>query len=379
MMTICIYAQEPMPMYIALVLDVSGSMSTHGFDRAKEYVTEQLSKVYQGNISYLIPFAENAREKQIVRMSYEDTKSLKADAIEKQVMSLRADGKYTNFNEGINTAKLKLLEELGEAQRSIVLITDGISDPDPYHNSVNLGELAKRIPKDKFSFYIIDLSNGKYPGFSTKAIGKYLGYSDPGNNLTVFPVNEAGKIKGLLSELGTQKQVKPDTDESNKQEKEINWRKLLAIAIFGIVSIIIMALILADDRKRDRQQKLGKPILFEGAEVSPPASEEKETDTPKRKEPKMVYIKVGDTENRFGVPVKLTIGGGKSDDFRVDGALDHELAIYVAGDRQGFIHKKGVIGKDKGQIYGSRSFSLKNGVSVSVKLESEKKASGRYA
>ena len=85
-----------------------------------------------------------------------------------------ADGRYTNLDEGIDAARLKLMEEPGEAIRTIVLISDGLSDPDPHHGKVKLEELSSRVPKGKFSFYLIDLSGGSYPGFSEMRLGSFL-------------------------------------------------------------------------------------------------------------------------------------------------------------------------------------------------------------
>jgi len=117
-------------------------------------------------------------------------------------------------------------------------------------------------------------------------------------------------------------------------------------------------------RRRD-----GRDDLFQGEEIGNPEPEQRNG---------MVNIQVGEAERRFGIPVKLRIGGGRGDDFKVNGARRHELTLVIKDGRERFRHRKGMFGRLTGAIYRSQSFTLKNGTRVTVRLGNHDSSLHRY-
>ena len=348
----------------AYVLDCSGSMKQHGFAEAKEALIEKVKRIRRREVNYIIPFAEN--ERQVLRVVYEDILPPRLQAVESFIRELTADGQYTNFDEGIDTAKLSLMREPGDASHNIMLLTDGISDPGPHHNEIKLDDLASRVPSGLFSFYIIDLANNEYPGLSTTTIGNFSGYSQPGSSLVVIPLQDAVRLGELFTELDKKAEKSPPVVDGiseqlpEKQEFPV-WRSSYLVPLILLALILAVLLIL----RLRKSANLG-PILFEGAEV-----DTEDNDAEQKNKTRTVCIKVGGTERRFGIPVMLTVGSRKKDNFTVKDARRCELTVLVSEDKQFFRHRKGIIRKDRGSIFRSRSFSLRDGTPVRIDMQSD--------
>jgi len=362
---------------ISYVIDVSASMKNHGFNEVLEAVISDITYLKEGDIAYIIPFAENERE--IMRVEYEDTKEAKIKAVELFIRNLSANGQFTNLDEGIDAALVKLMDELAKGTRTIILISDCASDPDPYHATIKLDNLSGRIPRG-LRLYLIDLSNSdrRYPGFLSMRIGAFSGFTKPGTDMTIFPLKDAVNLKELLSELRKQAELHKPSKQSpvkSREEPSSEWDYSIFLPYaIPLIFLILLAIAILLLLKR-RAIKL-RPLLFEGAEID--TEEEKETESENSKKINMFYVRVGDVEKRFGPPVMLTVGGSRRDDFVVRGARRRELSLLISEDKQYFWQRKGLMRREKGSIFSSRSFLLMNGTPVSVNLESDEKPLHRY-
>jgi len=193
--------------YIAYVIDVSGSMRAHGFERAKQELVASIQALPDGTRFWIIPFSEN----EMTPFSGELTEPNRAAVLaraEAFVNSLQTGGRrgdsyghFTNIDEGINAGKLELLQQPGPGKRSVVMISDGISDPDAYHEPVNIQELGKRIP-DSISLYLIDLTGegGHLPPAWKTSVGSVQGFQVPGSTILLLPCR-AEDLTQMLEEL----------------------------------------------------------------------------------------------------------------------------------------------------------------------------------
>ena len=364
-------AQQAEARITAYVLDCSGSMKKHGFPEAKEALMDKVKRIKRGDVNYIIPFAENDRDS--LRVVYEDTLTPRFHGVESFIRDLTADGQYTNFDEGLDKAKIVLREEPGAGIRNIILISDGLSDPDPHHNEIKLDDLASRIPSGLFSFYIIDLANNEYPSLSTTTIGDFSGYSQPGSSLVVIPLEDAVRLGELFTELDKKAEKNPPpVDEISEQILEKQelpvWLLRYLIPLILLVLFMVALLVL----RLRKTANLG-PVLFEGAEV-----DTEDNGAEQKNRNRIVRIKVADTERSFGIPVMLTVGSKRKDNFTVKDARRRELTVLISEDKQVFTHRQGLIRKDRGSIFRSRSFSLRNGTPVLVSLQSDGQALHRY-
>lgn len=210
------------PFYIAFVFDVSGSMRKHGFNRAKEELVEYLRSLPEGTHFWIIPFSEN----EIEAFEGELTKTNR-DAVLKEAESfiegLEAGGKkgysygfFTNIDEGVDAGKLAVLQQPGPGRRSVVLISDGISEPDAYHRPVDVQKLAKKIP-DSVHLYLIDLAGdgGQLPASWKTSIGSVKGFQAPQSTVVLIPV-AADNLKEMLSQLPVAKKAPTKPKERQK-------------------------------------------------------------------------------------------------------------------------------------------------------------------
>ena len=365
--------------YTAYVLDTSGSMTKHGFGEVKDAVLYDIKQIGGRDVGYIVPFAEN--EGKIMRVERKAKNSSGMASVESFLGSLTADGQYTNLDEGIDAAKLELMQETGEGIRTIVLISDGVSEPDAHHTQVKLEELVRRIPEG-FRFYLVDLANNTYSGFSVRKVGRFSGLYRDDMNVTVFPLDKPSDIGELFRELREQDfgyentVVENDTESMKHAESQWDFSTLKPHAIpLVLLTLVLVPMILVILKRRTGKHS---PPMFERVEIDTEEDEEEPEELEKPEVSDIFYIKVGDVERRFGIPVTLSVGGGKGDDFMVKGAMSKELTIQVDNDGQRFRQRKDLMRSEKGRIFGSRAFSLRNGIPVSVKLESEGKTLHRY-
>ena len=150
-------------------LDTSGSMKCHGFEAAKNVLIEHIDATKQGEIIYVIAFHTN--DYLLGRLAVGENSNKDREASINKVKELKADGKYTNIDEPLQAAKALLLEERAQGKRRIVVLSDGISDPSPDHEKVDLKTIAEIIPQALgWSVYVVGLSDDIAGLFQTQQL-----------------------------------------------------------------------------------------------------------------------------------------------------------------------------------------------------------------
>lgn len=150
-------------------LDTSGSMKCHGFEAAKNVLIEHIDATKQGEIIYVIAFHTN--DYLLGRLAVGENSNKDREALINKVKELKADGKYTNIDEPLQAAKALLLEERAQGKRRIVVLSDGISDPSPDHEKVDLKTIAEIIPQALgWSVYVVGLSDDIAGLFQTQQL-----------------------------------------------------------------------------------------------------------------------------------------------------------------------------------------------------------------
>ncbi len=137
-------------------LDISGSMKKHGFENAKDVLVEHINAIKPGDVIYVIAFHSN--DYLIGRLAVGENNNKEREALINRVKELKADGLYTNIDEPLQAAKALLLEERAPGKRRIVVLSDGISDPSPDHEKVDLKTIAEIISQALgWSVYVVGL------------------------------------------------------------------------------------------------------------------------------------------------------------------------------------------------------------------------------
>lgn len=150
-------------------LDTSGSMKYHGFEAAKNVLIEHINATKQGEVIYVIAFHTN--DYLLGRFAVGENSNKDREALINRVKELKADGKYTNIDEPLQAAKALLLEERAQGKRRIVVLSDGISDPSPDHEKVDLKTIAEIIPQALgWSVYVVGLSDDIAGLFQTQQL-----------------------------------------------------------------------------------------------------------------------------------------------------------------------------------------------------------------
>ncbi len=144
---------------LVYALDTSGSMKNHGFEDAKDVLVEQIKAGEPGDVIHIIAFDTNDYFLGKVEVGEGGGKEDK-EALIKKVMGLKPKGLYTNIDEALQSAKALLLEERTPGIRKIIVLSDGISDPSPGHEKVDIKAISKIIPQELgWSVYIVGLSD----------------------------------------------------------------------------------------------------------------------------------------------------------------------------------------------------------------------------
>lgn len=355
-------AQRPDCLCLAIAIDVSGSMRGHGFDQAKEAIVSLLRELRSCDIFYLIPFAEIRLEGFRGELTAGNRDPVLAEAgafVEAlQPGGQREDiyGHYTNLDEGTDAAMLAVLRESGTRKGIVILVTDGVSDPDPLHRPVDLASLAERIPKEGFSLYLIDLSGRQVRGLEPTRIGEFPASSFPKAPLVVIPLQDAGGLLPLLRQVEEKERPAPPPSLARgssplpppalkKARKDSGWPK--ALWFLPIPAIVLLAGALA----------------LRGRQRQPDPTRERQR----------LRVRVDHQEaQRYDPPITLTLGSGEEDTLRVAKAKPGELTLKVgAGGEGSFCHNG-----QQGGLYGSRQFVLSDGTRVDVRLETHARREG---
>lgn len=342
-----ILERRPDCLNLVVGLDVSGSMRANGFPEAQEALIVLLRELRPCDSFTIIPFSETKLPDHGGELTAENRERVLREA-EAFVRTLRPGGRkgdsyghWTNLDEGADAVTLALLRQTSALRGVGVLITDGISDPDPIHPPVDLSNLAERLPKGDFSFYMIDISGAEVHGLEPADLGGTPAWAKLGTPLVVVPLEGVARLLPILREMEdrerkTASALQPPPDAIPAESRNWPWA-------LGVISVVIGAAFIAVLALRQRGRA--------GAAA---------TQTRRR-----VVVALGEEERRFEIPIRVTIGGAESDTIRVPRAKPAELVLRVAKDGTGDFRQ----GNERGGLYGGRSFALSVGAQVSVRIE----------
>jgi hypothetical protein len=345
--------RRPDCLRVAVALDVSGSMRPY-FREAQEALLELLGTLRPCDRFHVVPFSETKLEGLVGELTAESRVSVMAEA-EAFVRRLRpggrkgdAYGRYTNLDEGLDAAMLALLSEDDGRKGMIVLISDGLSDPDPQHKPVDLAELGRRIPRGAFNLYLVDLLGREIPGLEPGQIGSFDVGRVADTPVIVIPLRRVEDLRRLLHELesrGRAEQVQPPSGGEPQPGPEVEpkpeprplWHQFVWLLPLLAAAAIIATLL-------GRRRRAGETVP----------------------RPRRLLIRMNGEERRYGLPATLTIGGGERDDIPARGAREGELRLRITAQGSGDFRLNG----HRGGFFGARQFALSNGGAVEARVES---------
>ncbi len=191
---------------VAIGIDISGSMRQHGFKTACAELMKYLHQLKTETHLFIVPFAENDFEPFSATLTPSNRNTVLTEA-QAFVNTLRPGGKRgdtwgfkTNIDEGIDACLLLAQGKPGGGKRTVVLISDGISDPDATHEPIDILALARKIPRST-SIYLVDLSSSLkvYPKFSP--IDNFKAYRLSGFNVFVLLASEESQFAQTLERM----------------------------------------------------------------------------------------------------------------------------------------------------------------------------------
>lgn len=138
-------------------LDTSGSMRGHGFEEAKEALIHRVEAAEPGDVLYVGRF--DVSEALVGRLAVaEHGSEQEKQALIDRIEDLEANGEWTNLDLPVKAGKALLLEERAPGTRRIVILSDGLSDPAPGFEPVDLATMAEILPQRLgVSLYLIGL------------------------------------------------------------------------------------------------------------------------------------------------------------------------------------------------------------------------------
>lgn len=143
---------------VAYGLDTSGSMRGARFDAACSALVRELQSLAPGDVAYVIAFDVNERRLGRIAVTEDGTAEGLSEVVA-QINALTARGLYTNLDEVIDAAKVAIFEDRTPGDRRIVIVSDGLSDPDRHHQHVDLAALGQMVPQTLgVSLFLIGLS-----------------------------------------------------------------------------------------------------------------------------------------------------------------------------------------------------------------------------
>lgn len=170
-------------------LDTSGSMNKEGrFESAKDVLIREIGNAKPGDVLYVGNFDSN--DYLIGRLAVDEAGSpVEKESLIARVRGLAAKGHWTNLDQPLKASKAIMIDE--RATGKIVLLSDGLSDPSPDHQPVDLAKIAEIVPQSLgWSLYLIGLSQDIEGLFQTKSSEKELTVNEQYPHVKGIPLND---------------------------------------------------------------------------------------------------------------------------------------------------------------------------------------------
>ncbi len=255
-----------------LVLDTSASMNKDGrFESAKDVFIREIEDAKIGDILYILHFDTN--DYLLGRLAVDEYGSTeeKQKLIE-EVKGLSAKGQWTNIDEALQASKAILLEERSPGKRKIIILSDGLSDPSPDHQPVDLAKIAEIVPQDlNWSIYLIGLPEDIEGLFQTTTQESQLTVNPQYPHVKGIPLKDFSHEK-IEEAVDVAKNDAPESSTTiSPQQTEPNpipapWPLLLGALVLAAISVPLLVL-----HKSKNRQKLSLAL-----EISDSVGERKE-------------------------------------------------------------------------------------------------------
>ncbi len=245
-------------------LDTSGSMNKgRRFESARDVLIKEIEEAKHGDVLYIGNFDTN--DYLIGRLAVDESGSKEEkEKLINKVRSLRAKGQWTNLDEPLQASKATLLEERTPGNRKIVILSDGLSDPSPDHQVVDLAKIAEIVPQSLgWSLYLIGLSEDIEGLFQAKSSESQLAVNQQFPHVKGIPLkdfthakieNAVETVKKDSMEVVTNSE--PPSEQAALKPRRAPWALILSAFVLAAVSV---PLLLAHRSKH--RQKL--PLVFE--------------------------------------------------------------------------------------------------------------------
>ncbi|GEM_PF-2851367 len=328
----------------AIVVDVTGSMHDHDFPAIQEQVCGRIATFSPGTVLFVIPFAEDALDVFRVKLDADSFESRVAEA-QRYVKGLRAGGSkrgfpygnHTNIDEGIDAAVLALAGEQSDGRKQILLISDGISQPDTFHKPVKLEDLALKAKKLGVDLVMLDVSGTPVPDIEPELHEGFKIYRFPTPNLQVITPDGPSQWQLVWPVLDSVRGAKAKTPSS----RPVRWWYALVAA----AALALIIWLLAGRKARPQVAAAVRKLLC-------------------------VSVNKG-REQQYDLPQVVTVGGDPDDTLKIATAKPKELTL-TADDQGGCRFRLKKDDRDEaGVVYGSREFRLACGAPVAVRVQSQ--------
>jgi len=263
-MTVLIILWLPLSAFAGVTLlwvDTSGSMNKEGrFESAKDVLIREIDNAKPGDVLYVGNFDSN--DYLIGRLTVDEAGSpAEKESLIAKVRSLSAKGHWTNLDQPLKASKAIMLDE--RATGKIVLLSDGLSDPSPDHQPVDLAKIAEIVPQSLgWSLYLIGLSQDIEGLFQAKAPEKELTVNEQYPHVKGIALNDFTheKIEDAVDTVKKDAETAASIGQVPQQEEPkaipAPWPAVLTALLLGLLSVPLLLV----HRSRSRQ-KLG--IVFE--------------------------------------------------------------------------------------------------------------------
>lgn len=241
-------------------LDTSGSMNKEGrFESAKDVLIREIENAKPGDVLYVGHFDTN--DYLIGRIAVDESGSREEkEKIINSVRSLSPKGQWTNLDEPLQASKAILLEERAAGNRRIVILSDGLSDPSPDHQAVDLAKIAEIVPQRLgWSLYLIGLSQDIEGLFQTKISESQLTVNPEYPHVKGIPLAEFSheKIEDAVEAVKKDSLEPAESKEAASLQTEpepnpIPWPLILGALALAAVSISLLLV-----QRTKHREKLG--------------------------------------------------------------------------------------------------------------------------